>query len=1065
MKKIVFLILLGFGIYDGFSQSTLYVLSKTPVFNNMPSNDCPIGDYTYDYDISHTTGTYDVISNEIEISISFQEGYNDDPGNDCNGPCGAFGWYCDYTYSEDLHPFDTMEIEYDGPEEIICTASEITCMPIDYYAALIPKLNVPDDVDRCPEQSLFEQYQDNQNHTVEGLKWQYFNKFDQWVDLPNYSNRYPLNVSVEEALGSNFETLFEGNLQLRFLFTAPFMETTLNSSVVTFSIISCSPQLIDITSKTTSCPNSNDGSFTLILDRDLEEEEEEKLVVSVYNVNNDTEIIAQDYTSSLVDNGNNTFSFVWVKPLAQGNYKVKYQTHPTNNVENDSWNSLEFSPPFQIEGPEPVNFSLSSSNINCHAGNDGTISIEANGGTGNNYQYRINESPWVNFSNGNSGEHTIEDLAPGEYTIEVRDGNHCTGTPNGENELTLVEPSEPVSIMLDQFQEPAGFGFTNGSITAMINGGTPLNDSYNYQWKDENDNILNTTAAEVTNSGYQVTLNSIGAGVYTLIAWDNNYAWATTKAGCEDIWGFELSQPPPLQVSMQESMSVSCNSANTFDNPSNDAELTATASGGVPFDPLIDGFYAYSYTWKKKNDQNVWEVIPDVSGNVLGNVGAGEYAVNIEDANGIIVGTYVNNILQQANDYTFLLNEPQLLTVDMEKTDVNCFGGKDGTATATISGGTPPYEVLWSTGTDTEMVNDLAAGTYFVYVMDALGCEVSGQVIIEQLGSLDVKIVELENPTCHDAGDGSITVEIIGGVEPYTYSWDSGLEATSISGIPQGTYTFQVMDANGCEKSVEIQLEAPIPLDLGLEEEKVLCVGQVYEVDISIEDPDATYQWTSNKGFNGISPKVALSEEGIYTATVTTSLGCTSSDTIEIIVSDTQIDSEFLITSQAFAGEEIVLVNTSNPLGTTEEWIFPEQAHVVEKSTGLVVLRFDEPGAYEVALRNYQRACYEDFTKNIIVEQARQLPDVGDAPAPFIKEYIVSPNPSTGSFTVKLSLREEAKVSLRLYGFTSNVPYDDRQFQNDQEYEIPYVIDLPAGIYFLLLETPKESQIRKIIVL
>ena len=77
-------------------------------------------------------------------------------------------------------------------------------------------------------------------------------------------------------------------------------------------------------------------------------------------------------------------------------------------------------------------------------------------------------------------------------------------------------------------------------------------------------------------------------------------------------------------------MPISCNGGNQFNNPADNGQLMAIASGGVPFNPLIDGLYAYSYTWKKKDGQNNWQIIPNVTGNVLDNVAAGEYAVNIK---------------------------------------------------------------------------------------------------------------------------------------------------------------------------------------------------------------------------------------------------------------------------------------------------------------------------------------------------------------------------------------------------------------------------------------------------
>ena len=61
-------------------------------------------------------------------------------------------------------------------------------------------------------------------------------------------------------------------------------------------------------------------------------------------------------------------------------------------------------------------------------------------------------------------------------------------------------------------------------------------------------------------------------------------------------------------------------------------------------------------------------------------------------------------------------------------------------------------------------------------------------------------------------------------------------------------------------------------------------------------------------------------------------------------------------------------------------------------------------------------------------------------------------------------MQKEATVSLRLFGLMSNVPLDDRQVRNASEYKLDYNMNLAPGIYFLLLETAKGSEIRKIII-
>nr|WP_299172738.1 hypothetical protein [uncultured Allomuricauda sp.] len=706
---------------------------------------------------------------------------------------------------------------------------------------------------------------------------------------------------------------------------------------------------------------------------------------------------------------------------------------------------------YVLEEPDLLEVDLQKTDVYCFSGMDGTATVSIIGGT----------PPYDIFWVTGESTNTIENLFPGNYWVQVTDARGC----QAEGEINIGQPAEPVSLSEGLVKEPLAFGFTNGSVMAHVTGGTPYqNNSYDYQWTDENNNILNTTSAQLTQQGYEITLEDIPAGIYTLTVTDANYNIANQKEGCTYSRTYEVGQPDPLEVAILP-LGISCNSGNAFNNPSDDGQLTAIGTGGVQFEPPIDGVYGYIYTWKKKDTQGIWQIVPNETTDVLLNITDGEYAVNIEDANGIVLGNYINNLLQEVKDSIFAMREPELLTVDFNKTDVSCFGGDDGTAEVLISGGITPYTVRWTNGSDTKQLETLTAGTYVVYVMDIAGCELSGQVTINEPEDLIINVLAQNNPTCNDANDGSIQLEIMGGQPPYTYSWNTGESSLSPSQLSVGTYTFTVTDAQECTESVQIELATPLSDFVGLGEDRILCKDQSLDLDISIDDPNATYVWTSDNGFQSSSATISITEAGFYTARITTGLGCVAQDNIRVETSNIEIDSQFLITTQAFAQEELVLVNTSSPLGISEDWIFPEGVQVIEQDRGLSIVRFDEPGVYDVTLRSYQNDCYQDFTKSILVSEARQLPDVGDAVSPFIQEFKVSPNPSNGTFTTMVSMQETATISLRLFGLTTNVAHDDRLLNGSASYQVPYSVNLPSGVYLLLLETPKENQIRKIVIL
>jgi hypothetical protein len=66
----------------------------------------------------------------------------------------------------------------------------------------------------------------------------------------------------------------------------------------------------------------------------------------------------------------------------------------------------------------------------------------------------------------------------------------------------------------------------------------------------------------------------------------------------------------------------------------------------------------------------------------------------------------------------------------IDKQDVSCHGCSDGWAMVTVTGGTPPYDYLWSNGSDASSISGLSAGLYTVLVTDDNGCSGSNSVVI-----------------------------------------------------------------------------------------------------------------------------------------------------------------------------------------------------------------------------------------------------------------------------------------------------------------------------------------------
>jgi len=59
-------------------------------------------------------------------------------------------------------------------------------------------------------------------------------------------------------------------------------------------------------------------------------------------------------------------------------------------------------------------------------------------------------------------------------------------------------------------------------------------------------------------------------------------------------------------------------------------------------------------------------------------------------------------------------------------------------------------------------------------------------------------VIQAQSGGC-SANSGNLTATASGGAAPYTYTWSNGETTSAIGGLPTGTYSITVTDANGCE--------------------------------------------------------------------------------------------------------------------------------------------------------------------------------------------------------------------------------------------------------------------------
>lgn len=901
--------------------------------------------------------------------------------------------------------------------------------------------------------------------------WQYSTDGSNYINLSKFNGQSTIEVNAYDILGSRMEEFIGQKIFFR------QRSSCGNISDPVFFIVKKSLPILKNDNNDviiTDCYGDK-ANYTLRFDRPLKEGEKMFFNIKGVNVGNPDPFT---YRLDSLEKGN-TLTF---KNLKAGTYAVSYLGNGSANAYTPYTEVHPFI--FTIKNPDPVRFlKVSTPNPSCNGTSDGQIVIGAFGGTENNYKIEIN-GVWHNFSS--RVTHVFKNLREGIYTIRVKDGNGCIAKLRDTNRETItieLKDPDPITISYppDRQKLPSFNGASDGYITAVIKGGTPLyfgEKKYNFVWENaKRDTLTNTDFHyDSVTKEFSVILRSVREGNYFLSVYDQNYERNNDeRINCAKLRSqYYLSHPEKLKATIELSNPISCNSQNEFGNErdrnldgqrdeSQDGELKIEASGGTPFTGTQNSGKPYIYTWKKQDNNGNWVTLP-IEDDTAKNLSAGKYAINIQDANGIVLGEYNTHTVTKVVDVVYELKEPAKLTLSLQKTDATC-KGNDGKITATPAGGTPPYTYLWSNGATTASIENLLPMPYTVEIKDGAGCMVQGSTAVLQPNSLTVTgtITPLR---CHNANNAAIALAVQGGTAPYQYLWNTGATTANINNLPTGEYKVKITDAQGCAHFKTFTVENPPKFEIDLGENRTLCNGQTLTLNIAINDPQATYLWTGDNGFSSNTPQVTLSEKGIYTATVTTKDGCTATDAITIESANTQIASEFLLTTQAYENEEVILVNTSNPKGETTEWLVPENEaiEITNKSDDYISLIFKAKGEYRIGIKQTQGNCFELFYKNIIVEPATDLPKTQKNNEAFVREFEVAPNPNDGKFKAKVVLEKAGAIKFRLYSITGQL-VSEKNSASATEHWVDFQDPLPAATYILVLETPYQRLSKKIIII
>jgi hypothetical protein len=406
----------------------------------------------------------------------------------------------------------------------------------------------------------------------------------------------------------------------------------------------------------------------------------------------------------------------------------------------------------------------------------------------------------------------------------------ASGLGAGSYTVTVKDAKNVTTTAVATITEPSALNIITNATNVKCNAGADGSATatvsggaspYTYSWNN------GKTTANIT---------GLATGTYTVTVTDANSCIKTATVN--------ITQPAALVIAVNKT-DANCNTSN--------GSITASPTGGTG---------SYTYKW------STGQTTASITG-----LAAGSYTIDVTDANGCKATETVN------------VNNTGAPTLSMKSTNVTgCFGGANGSATVTATGGSGTLVYSWSTNPvqTTATASNLPAGTYTVTVTDASNCFAKNNVTITQPAQLVVATTPTNASSC-TASDGSITTNVSGGTPPYSYAWSNSKTTSSITGLPTGTYSLTVTDANNCKQSATANVSCgSANLTLTVNAINVTCFGgnDGSAIAVASGTPPYTYTWSTTPVQTTSTASGLIA--GTYTVTVKDANNTTKSATVTI---------------------------------------------------------------------------------------------------------------------------------------------------------------------------------------
>jgi hypothetical protein len=440
--------------------------------------------------------------------------------------------------------------------------------------------------------------------------------------------------------------------------------------------------------------------------------------------------------------------------------------------------------------------------LTCFGSADAEITLTVSNGK-TPYLYSKDGQHWVTSN-------VLTGYTAGIYTVYAKDNNGAIISTYVE-----VKQSAQISAVAVVTKAASAAGVADGEVKFIPAGGVPP-----YQYRNATDNTWQSEDTVV-----------VAPGIYTFYVKDANGCQGTTSVSVGVVTG-----SGDVSFTAFVSAQPACVGAG--------GEITIIANGG-------NGTFGYSATTATAPS---WTAATGANTYVFSSLPAGTYNVTVSSGG------------STATPVELVINSVSAVTATATTSPVSCYGTADGKVIITAGGGAGNYRYSKDglVYTDNNEITGLSAGTYVLFVKDALGCQGLVTAQISQPGRLTVTAEVTRNITYAGGNNAEVTATAANGTPGtigYHYS-KNGLHwiynSNVLAGYGAGSAKVYARDENNCIAEATVYIsdyteDGKTPLTLVATVSKPLsCFGKSdAEITLKAQGGSGTYAYKQEGGNYG----------------------------------------------------------------------------------------------------------------------------------------------------------------------------------------------------------------------